>query len=551
MHTPRFRRSFLFLSLLGLACSADSNGGGGGNCPPGQKCDAFGDDDSNVPATPCDGVIVDLAGHGLGQGKIAGRLGDALAKLAFTGDSCPMNMTDTVKKLLAAGCTGHQTMFVSETSQILKKADQYRGVTTMECDVDGKKSRVFISAFGIGAPPTSIPQDNEMIAFDPAAGQFDYYQGFGDQGIGFFGTSEDLLQGPGNGSGLTQERRCIKCHAGAGLLMKELAAPWVHWEGDFQTPGTQELVDGNKDLLGSLSNGIQLESLVREGHKAWNTTKVAHIKDGLGSVFTVEDLLRPLFCTEEINLDEASSTNVTSANLSGPITDPALGGFASLSFDFMKAYLPVITANGQRVEGLGGDFKDTIGGLITISRGAADVDYTQHLVDAQIIDKEFVEDVLLVDFTRAVFSDDRCGLLDFAPDIRSAADLKPGAIHDGFITQLEMQGASDGTPEGDLLRNLKDDNDDASATVSAFHKVCTGRTDEADAGGNKVPGSLVDYMQYISHTRSLARQLDVLEFPQTMPTDDLNTPDGLRLDPTTCTPTSKYVSVTPAQKSGG
>ncbi|MEN8197013.1 MAG: hypothetical protein ABFS30_10945, partial [Pseudomonadota bacterium] len=51
--------------------------------------------------------------------------------------------------------------------------------------------------------------------------------------INFFGTSADMLEGKGTGD----TRRCAACHVGGGLIMKELDAPWLHWEGDTTTPG--------------------------------------------------------------------------------------------------------------------------------------------------------------------------------------------------------------------------------------------------------------------------------------------------------------------------
>lgn len=78
-------------------------------------------------------------------------------------------------------------------------------MTSLECDVDSKRSRVFFSAFGLGEPGDPLPQSVEMIGFDPVSGVFNYYETAGDQGrIDFFGTSKDMLEGPGEG----EDRRC-------------------------------------------------------------------------------------------------------------------------------------------------------------------------------------------------------------------------------------------------------------------------------------------------------------------------------------------------------
>ena len=64
------------------------------------KCDGLDLPEDQVPATPCDGIMVDKSGRGLGNGKIAGRLNDPLANLVFKrGESCPTGFSDIMKKL--------------------------------------------------------------------------------------------------------------------------------------------------------------------------------------------------------------------------------------------------------------------------------------------------------------------------------------------------------------------------------------------------------------------------------------------------------------------
>lgn len=85
----------------------------------GANCDGFDIDEDMVVAAPCDGMMFDRSGRGLGTGKIADRLGDAFTRLAFgSGETCPTTFQDIADKILDAGCSDHGTAFVSETAQL-------------------------------------------------------------------------------------------------------------------------------------------------------------------------------------------------------------------------------------------------------------------------------------------------------------------------------------------------------------------------------------------------------------------------------------------------
>lgn len=517
----------------------------------GGKCDEA---DEEVES-PCDGTLKDEAGLGLGHGAIAGRLGDPVAKLVYgTDGGCPADFEGVVEKLLDSGkCTSHRSVLASETSQLLGRPDSYRSVTAMDCDVgEAEPGRVFFSLFGVRAASnpsqTQLPSNAEMIAFDPAEGLFNYYETEGDE-VAFFGDSAQFVL---DGSGSGNVRRCAACHTGGGLVMKELARPWVHWPDDFETPGHAEIVAGNADVMGEAMGGEALEDMIREGNTAWNATRIETVRAGLGTETTVADLLRPLFCTVEVNLESnAPDTNIRSGRLSEVVFDERFRAFKNIKFNG-TVYDALIRANGQRMA-FGGEI-DTIGAMTRITRGAADADYEAQLIAASIVDEEFVEDVLFVDFTRAVFSDDRCGLLEFAPEL-DADEISAEAIREGFIKNLEDDSPADRTPAGDLLRNLTANDDDLQATVKDFAATCGGRseTEEVrfrDADGDnqtlEVKSAAKDYLTYVSHVRSLASELRVFEFQGlTMPVDELNEPRGLRFDPSSCELTTDYISVEP------
>ena len=509
---------------------------GDGDCSDG-KCDD--PPDSEIEDTICDGVMVDHSGKGFQ--KVAGRLNDPVAQAVFrTGDTCPTSFREIMQKLREndkEGCAGEKdgisTRLVSETAQPSGRATSYRAVTTRTCG--GRDTHeVMFSLFGIRAGATSLPDGVEIIAFDKTAGVFNYYETKGDK-INFFGNSKDMLKGKGSG----EDRRCAECHTGGGLIMKELDTPWLHWEGHMNTPGAQELVAAHKDM-GSKTSGAELEGLVKNGNRLWNKTRIDHVM--AGDKVKTADLLKPLFCSVEVNLDNGADFESPVAGGPGgseirgipfdSLLDPQLKGFGNIPITFAD-YDAVIKANGQNVQGVTGAI-DTVFDYVFLERSHADNDYVNQLKAAGILDDDLIKDVLMVDFTRHVFSDDRCGLLSLAPELAKEG-LKADQIRDALISALENESPAAGSPGAVLLANLKDKADAAThgQKVDAFTNAC------------KALGSrpfVENALAITSLNRNKARQLPVFEFEATMPVDNLNTDADARLHPTTCQITNSFVA---------
>ncbi len=525
--------SLVLPSMIGCAVPEDGNQ----DCANG-RCDDI--PDSEVPATICDGVIVDKSGAD--HKKVAGRLNDPFAKLALhSGDSCPTSFQDMMAKLRttdAEGCTddraGINTRLVSETAQAAGSPTNYRAVTTRACGGRGAESIVF-SLFGLRAGQTELPGGVEVIAFDETAGIFNYYETDGTT-LHFFGNSKDMLTGVGE----DDDRRCAGCHTGGGLIMKELDTPWLHWEGHMDTPGAAALVDAHKDL-GTKSSGAELEGLVKRANVKWNKTRLETLKTSEGDV-DVAALLKPLFCSVEVNLDNGADFESPVAGGPGgselrsipfdSLFDPQLKGFGSVSVTFAD-YDAVIKANGQTVMGVPGAI-DTVFDYVFVERAHADNDYVNQLKAAGIIDDDFIKDVVMVDFTRPVFSADRCGLLTLAPKL-AGADLNAAKLRDSFVSALEAETPAAGSPAAQLLANLKTTDDAMAhvAKVDAFVNAC------------KALGSrpfLENALAITSLNRNTARKLQIMEFPSTMPRDSQSVDADARLHPATCQLTNSFVA---------
>ncbi len=520
---------------FGIGCSSDDGNTNADASCRGDKCDDLDLPDSEVPDSPCDGIMIDESGRN--HRKLSGRLHDPLADFVFnTGEDCPVTFQDIMAKLRAndtEGCpdeeSGISTRAVSETAQAAGEPTSYRLVTSRRCNGRETHELVF-SLFGIRAGASSLPSGVEVMAFDKTAGVFNYYETDGRE-LHFFGNSHDMAKGAQG-----TVRRCAACHTGGGLIMKELDTPWIHWEGHMDTPGARELIDAHADL-GSRATGSEFEGVVKAGNRAWNETRLK----GLRENSSLKEALRPLFCTVEVNIDNGADFESPVEGGEGgsemsripfdSLLDPHLKGFGSISIDFAD-YDAAIKANGQRIQGIPGAI-DTVFDYVFLERAHADNDYVDKLKAAGLIDDEFIKDVLLVDFTRPIFSEDRCDLLEFAP-ILASADQNADSIRKGFLDNLGNPTA--GTPEAELKNNLLTDggHDDV---VDAYTTACT------DLGSEAL---VQNALQITSLNRAIAGNLRVFEFPQTMPTDNLSVAQNSRLSPIDCNVTTDFTAVTAA-----
>ena len=258
------RRTFIPLVSLVLAACTAAPDADDEMCAEGDdKCDKG---DSAAASTACDSSFVDMSGR---SAKVKpGSLNDAVSKFIFkAGKDCPTNLVDIAKKFKdqdKKGCDagGLVTRLVSERSQIRGVADTYRAVTTRQCD-DRDEHDLMFSTFGL-TPSGDLPDAVEVIALDKTKGVFNYYA-VEDGKWNYHGSSVDLLKGPGDGG----KRRCAGCHIGGGLVMKELESPWMHWEGDTDTAGSDELIAKHAEQFGTKSDGINMEQVVRSGNEVW------------------------------------------------------------------------------------------------------------------------------------------------------------------------------------------------------------------------------------------------------------------------------------------
>ncbi len=161
---------------------------------------------------------------------------------------------------------------------------------------------------------------------------------------------------------------------------------------------------------------------MRTGNDVWLNARMQHmLEQG-----DVEALLEPLFCTVEINI--GSGTSSSGGSIFSVPSNVLVDGQLSFADADMEddIYRAAIEKSGQQIQNRNGTaLKDQNGDKVVDThfpfsfpeRAAADQSYVDRLVSIGVIDDEFRADVLAIDFTRPIFSKERCELKTFAPDI--------------------------------------------------------------------------------------------------------------------------------------
>jgi hypothetical protein len=154
--------------------------------------------------------------------------------------------------------------------------------------------------------------------------------------------------------------------------------------------------------------------------------------------------------------------------------------------------------------------------------------YVAELVGQNVIDKSLARAILMVDFTRPIFSQERCALLDrLAAKIPDSTSRKAAPLKRAVLAAIGPDPAP-GSAEARLKANLGKTPATLHAEIEAFAEACDARL--ADA-----PEAFIEDIQAIvSNRRNRARQLPVFEFSATLPVDGVQVAADAHLDPTTC-----------------
>ncbi len=503
-------RTLLVLALapVGFAgCGGDSDEGTEANSGGGKADDV---NDLDPAEFACASQFSDSSLRADRPGRDFDRLVElndpfAIAVLKEPEGGCPTSFNDVLEKLAVtdaeecSGTNGMKTALVSEIGQHTDEdgefrfdVDQigFRAVSARECGGRNTWEMVF-SLFGASAD--RLPQEPEVIAWDAEAGVFNYYV-LGGRGWEWHGNSIDAVEGT---------NRCGNCHDDGGLIQKELDSPWVHWEHFDDIQGSKEFHEQFGELIGSRGSldGASVETRIVEPSTR-TYVELGFVPTFLGEkgdATRMDHLLRPLFCTEEINLqsggntsDDGSVTFRTDFFLAREFAsfDPSVLESADRNNQSIRLQGAVYNAGRERadqdVRRVPGEV-DTHRRLTYPERSFADAAVVGELINREIVTQDMVSDILMVDYTRPIFSETRCDLLDVAieggafdrfttPDTVTAEALRT-ALSDVFA-QSEAPGAAE---LADALKN-EDDNKAQKEERDSFMAACAARleTDEEE-----------------------------------------------------------------------
>jgi hypothetical protein len=473
-----------------------------------------GSDDSNVTSSDCQVFVVP-------QQKSLG-----LAEFAKQFDQAD---NPVFKKILSQGCAGtfptiikglndgdkgkckSETRIISELSQQLGHADSGRALVSRTCG-NSPPELFFLLDPVDTSKVKDVPNDVEVIG--NVDGVFSFYareqknkadSNDKDTVWKFFGTSKSFVEqgydcDPKKFHGACQSlaardegvkgqngARCASCHPGGGLVQKELNSPWTSWQNP---PGASGYVTANTAMLGTLADGLSLEPISTGLNATWAKKRFDVLK---ATKNPVVDVLRPLFCTLDINL-QAQGGPTPADDL---FVDPVFSGASSASVSFQNTlYKKVLGDTDQKFHGTLPGKHDTADAFMYLERSQLDADYINVLKSK--VGEAFVRDVLFVDFTRPIYSPVRCGLLEAADGLKSL-DSAPKDIL-AAAQRKKLPGADE---LARAMASTEPAKTRHTAAVGAYVDAC------ADRSQKEPEKYLPELMEYISQTRREARLLRV------------------------------------------
>lgn len=265
----------------------------------------------------------------------------------------------------------------------------------------------------------------EAIAWDPAKGYYNFYELIGTRTSGqwfYRGDSRDAVLDnrylhrapPANRPKFGTRMRCSACHTSGGPIMKEIAPPHNDWwaAGRALPLAPNRPAPQVQRRLEQLVLAADFAESVRRGQdKLEQSTAWQQIL----STRSLQEQLRPLFCTVEINLESAPEPSEACTNSlvtpAGFWTHPLLAA-QDLTLS-CRDYGNSLNRRGFRFPET--QNRDADHPWLTPVKSRSDLSAVVSLVERGVVDEEFVADVLAVDFEQPVFSAERCNLLQFVP----------------------------------------------------------------------------------------------------------------------------------------
>jgi len=366
------------------------------------------------------------------------KLGDSLAILLRAQEQCPQNVFE-LKALMAKENLSVSTSMVANRGFHNPEAGSFslfESVTGFSSafNINVKQGHFFFGHFtkvsskilDFDQQPRQGKLMIEAIVWDHEKKLYNFYELIGTQSGGewfYRGDSKDViednlnlhLQSNPEKPSFGNKMRCSACHTSGGPIMKELEAPFNDW----WTVKRKLLFASNKpsaklqNEIENLIDASDFADLVKLGIKELNKSENF---TALKSSLSLQQQLKPLFCTVEINLisdkmpleSPANKLNVSSAYW----VNPLLFNKEDLELD-KKLYIESLEQfnfSFPEIQRLDADH-----GWISPVKSFADQSAIQLILDNHIISEEFALDVLAIDMENPLFSKQRCSLLSEIP----------------------------------------------------------------------------------------------------------------------------------------
>lgn len=362
-------------------------------------------------------------------------LNDPLYHLLTHASNCPSSPSELKSLIVANGLTEHTYMVANRGrhNSVLGSFSFFESIEGTSAGKPIKNGDFFIGYFThavkgalhLDEQPKSNKLLVESIAWDNTKQMFNFYElksinnnettwyYRGDSRDAYLDNNRLYRFDPKEEHHFGERMRCSACHNSGGPIMKEASLPnndW--WNQERKLPLSPNVPDANiQTIVESLENPMHLSHSVDAGVKHLFKSDSMH---QFRSLLTLQEQLRPLFCTVEINLESANQykdhvINIPSAFWLNPVLDFPLASNMTMP-DYQQLLEEFDMLFPETMD------RDADHSWLTPVKGKSDVLAIKDLLKHKVISKSFVDAVLMIDFKNPLFSSSRCQLLTMLPE---------------------------------------------------------------------------------------------------------------------------------------
>ncbi|MAC81564.1 MAG: hypothetical protein CML66_26280 [Rhodobacteraceae bacterium] len=371
----------------------------------------------------------------------------------------------------------------------------------------------------------------QVLSWDPGKGAYNFYQRRDGAWV-YSGDSDHALDPP------TRGRGPFDGHVNGSLVMKELRAPWLHWNSQAVSIPPEAFAPEHPVLdhrLMANPAGAELleRDIIQRGIDRWTDARFDRAI-GAGRLDRADTFLRQLVQSTSVNL-VASDREFREVAAGVMVNVPSE---ILLNIEAWTRFLDPLTIRGRvRIEGahllgaiqdLGIALADPAAGfhqpgeaffaLACPAPAYEDLSTIFALVDRDVLSVGLVRAILAVDFANPIRSARRAALMRHMPvsgALLGGAGSCEGQILDAFAAVADARPGSD---EAQVLDWLATGDDAAQrarigAEIAAYYDTARQRMQTADG--------VRDLMRLIVSRRRYFRTLGISEFALTLPVDGL------------------------------